>query len=152
MFVCFLRIPCITKNFPVRGSFAASHRFYEVLFSLSFVSSYFSISSLISSLCMLNCVQPFITPWTVAHYALLSMNFPDKNTGMGCHSSLTHWFSSSILFCFQAMFWDFSLISFFLFLFSLWLISSFRTLSSENMLKINSIHLNYLRFILCPSI
>ena len=30
-------------------------------------------------------VQLFATPWTVAHQAPLSMNFPGKNTGVGCH-------------------------------------------------------------------
>ena len=28
----------------------------------------------------------FGTPWTVAHQAPLSMNFPGKNTGVGCLS------------------------------------------------------------------
>ena len=36
-------------------------------------------------MCMLSHVQLFATPWTVAHKALLSMDFPDKNTGVGCH-------------------------------------------------------------------
>ena len=27
----------------------------------------------------------FVTPWTVALQAPLSMGFPGKNTGMGCH-------------------------------------------------------------------
>ena len=30
-------------------------------------------------------VQCFAPPWTVAHQALLSMGYPDKNTGMSCH-------------------------------------------------------------------
>ena len=30
-------------------------------------------------------VRPFVTPWTVAHQAPLSMGFPSKNTGVGCH-------------------------------------------------------------------
>ena len=33
----------------------------------------------------LSCVWLFVTPWTVAHQAPLSMGFPAKNTGMGCH-------------------------------------------------------------------
>ena len=33
-------------------------------------------------------VQLFVTPWTVAHQAPLSMEFPGKNTGMGSHSLL----------------------------------------------------------------
>ena len=32
-----------------------------------------------------NRVQLFVTPWTEAHQAPLSMDFPGKNTGMGCH-------------------------------------------------------------------
>ena len=40
---------CIPINFPVRTAFAASHRFWVVVFSLSFVSRYLVISSLISS-------------------------------------------------------------------------------------------------------
>ena len=30
-------------------------------------------------------VQLFVTPWTVAYQAPLSWDFPDKNTGVGCH-------------------------------------------------------------------
>ena len=30
------------------------------------------------------CVQLLVTPWAVAHQACL-WNFPDKNTGVGCH-------------------------------------------------------------------
>ena len=36
-------------------------------------------------LCMLNHVLLFVTPWTVAHQAPLSMGFSRKNTGVGCH-------------------------------------------------------------------
>ena len=31
------------------------------------------------------CVQLFVTLWTVAHQALWPLNFPGKNTGVGCH-------------------------------------------------------------------
>ena len=31
---------------------------------------------------MLTCVSNFLTPWTVAHQAPLSMGFPGKNTGV----------------------------------------------------------------------
>ena len=34
---------------------------------------------------LLSWVQLFVTPWTLAHQASLSMNSPGKNTGMGCH-------------------------------------------------------------------
>ena len=30
-------------------------------------------------------LDSFATPWTVAHQAPLSMGFPGKNTGLGCH-------------------------------------------------------------------
>ena len=30
----------------------------------------------------------FLTPWTVAHQAPLSMGFPRKNIGVGCHFPL----------------------------------------------------------------
>ena len=33
----------------------------------------------------LSCVQLFATPWTVAYQAPLSMGFPGKGTGVGCH-------------------------------------------------------------------
>ena len=36
-------------NFPLRMAFAASHRFWSVISSLSFAARYFLISSLISS-------------------------------------------------------------------------------------------------------
>ena len=48
-FSCFLRQDCIAINFPLRTAFATSHRFWIVVFSLSFVSRYFLIYSLISS-------------------------------------------------------------------------------------------------------
>ena len=38
--------------------------------------------------CALSCfngVCLFATPWTVAHQAPLSMDFPGKNNGVGCH-------------------------------------------------------------------
>ena len=35
---------------------------------------------------MLNLVQLFVTPWTVAQQAPLSMGFVGKNTGVSCHS------------------------------------------------------------------
>ena len=35
--------------------------------------------------CVLSHVQLFVTPWPVAHKAPLSMEFPGKNTGVGCH-------------------------------------------------------------------
>ena len=34
---------------------------------------------------LLSHVQLFLTPWSVAHQAHLSMGFPGKNTGVGCH-------------------------------------------------------------------
>ena len=35
-----------------------------------------------------NHVQVCVTLWTVAHQAPLSMEFPGKNTGVGCHALL----------------------------------------------------------------
>ena len=35
-----------------------------------------------------SCVQLFVTPWTVAHQAPLSMGFSSKNTGVSCHALL----------------------------------------------------------------
>ena len=46
---CILASTCIAINFPLRTAFAASHRFWIVVFFFSFVSRYFFISSLISS-------------------------------------------------------------------------------------------------------
>ena len=48
-FSYFLRWDWIAINFPLRTAFVASHRFWVVMFSLTFVSSYFLISSLIYS-------------------------------------------------------------------------------------------------------
>ena len=49
-FSCFLTQACIAINFPLRTAFASSHRFWIVVFSLSFVSRYFLISSMLSCL------------------------------------------------------------------------------------------------------
>ena len=48
-FSCFLRWDCIAINFPLRTAFTASHRFWVIVLSLSFVSIYLLISSSISS-------------------------------------------------------------------------------------------------------
>ena len=40
-------------------------------------------------------VQLLATPWTAAHQAPLSWDFPDKSTGVGCHHlSLSEFYSS----------------------------------------------------------
>ena len=41
-----------------------------------------------SKACVLSGVWLFMTPWTVALQAPLSMRFPSKNTGEGCHFRL----------------------------------------------------------------
>ena len=58
-FSCFLRWDCIAINFPLRTAFAASHRFWVIVFSLSFVSMYFFLVTryLISS----------VTHWLLSH-------------------------------------------------------------------------------------
>ena len=33
----------------------------------------------------LSCVRLFVTPWTVAHLAPPSWDFPGKSTGLSCH-------------------------------------------------------------------
>ena len=33
----------------------------------------------------LSCVRLFVSPWTIAYQASLSMGFPGKNIGVGCH-------------------------------------------------------------------
>ena len=38
----------------------------------------------------LSCVGLFTTPWTAAHQAPPSMDFPGKSTGGGCHCLLLH--------------------------------------------------------------
>ena len=48
-FSYFLRLTCIAENFPLRTSFVAPHRFWVLVLLLSFVSGYFLISILISS-------------------------------------------------------------------------------------------------------
>ena len=52
------------------------------------------------------CVQPLImsnslTPWTVAHQAPLSMGFPSKDTGGGCHFLLQCALYIRIWSCYQ---------------------------------------------------
>ena len=44
-FSCFLRWACFAISFPLRTAFAASHRFWSVVSSLSFAARYFLISS-----------------------------------------------------------------------------------------------------------
>ena len=53
------------------------------------------------SLCMcvqwLSHIRFFATQWTVAHQTPLSMNFPGKNTGIGCHFLLQGIFPTQLL-------------------------------------------------------
>ena len=42
----------------------------------------------------LNCVQLFLTPWTIACWTPLSMGFSSKNTEVGCHVLLQGIFST----------------------------------------------------------
>ena len=39
----------------------------------------------------LSCVRLLVTPWTAAHHAPPSMDFPGKSTGVGCHCLLLQW-------------------------------------------------------------
>ena len=65
---------------------------------------------------MLSRFSCVVTQWTVAHQAPLSMGFPGKNTGIGCHFLLQgicptqEWnprFLSRLLHCKQALYcWD----------------------------------------------
>ena len=41
-----------------------------------------------SSVQSLSCVRLFVTPWTAAYQTPLSMDFPGKSTGVGCHCLL----------------------------------------------------------------
>ena len=47
-----------------------------------------SLIFLANSMCVLSHVQLFVTLWTVAHEAPLSMHFLGKNAGVGCLSLL----------------------------------------------------------------
>ena len=47
--------------------------------------------------CMLSCVWLFVTLWTVACPAPLSMDSPGKNTGVGCHCLLQRIFPTQRL-------------------------------------------------------
>ena len=47
-FSCFLRWDCIAVNFPLRTAFAASHRFWIIMSSLTFISRYFLFVCLFS--------------------------------------------------------------------------------------------------------
>ena len=41
-----------------------------------------------------SCVQLYVTLWTIAHHAPLSMGFSSKITGVGCHALLQGIFST----------------------------------------------------------
>ena len=45
LFSCFLMYACIAMKFPLSTAFTVSHRFWVVVFSFSFVSMHFFISS-----------------------------------------------------------------------------------------------------------
>ena len=47
LFSCFLRYACVAMNLPLSTAFTVSHRFWVVVFSFSFISMHFFISSVI---------------------------------------------------------------------------------------------------------
>ena len=46
--------------------------------------------------CHFSCIQLFATLRTIAHQALLSIEFPSRTTGVGCHALLQGIFSSGL--------------------------------------------------------
>jgi len=41
---------------------------------------------------LLSCVRLLVTPWTTAHQAPPSIDFPGKSTGVVCHCLLRYWY------------------------------------------------------------
>ena len=82
------------------------------------MSQYFKIikrtvPGTISATCLhaqsLVCVRLLATPWTVACQVPLSMGFPGKNTGVGCHFLLqgifpTQGLNPGLLYCMQILY------------------------------------------------
>ena len=81
----------ITSYYTIDCSQACPTPHREQLWLLSPVSFFFKAALLppsvlwVSHSVVSNSLPP---PWTVAHQALLSMDFPGKNTGVGCHCLL----------------------------------------------------------------
>ena len=59
-----------------------------------FIVAIFLLLSYVWVFSSLSHVQLFVTPWTVARQAPLSMDFPGKNTGVGCHFFLQRIFQT----------------------------------------------------------
>ena len=55
--------------------------------TLNFIPSSFQITRIMCAY-SLSCAQLFVTPWTVARQAPLSMGFSRQNTGVSCHGLL----------------------------------------------------------------
>ena len=74
---------CLQHWFPWAGSFG-------VVSLSSFITSLAILLKAIPPVCisakLLNCVQLFATPWTVAHRFLCPWDSPVKNTGVSCHA------------------------------------------------------------------
>ena len=68
---------------PFTYVFLFSHIFSKRTLIVTF-RTFFSMHVCVLSL--FSHVQLFATPWTVAGQAPLSMEFPSKNAGVGCHS------------------------------------------------------------------
>ena len=60
---------------------------YICLITYTLASFFLMLHGIPSYICAqsLSCVRLFVTPWTVAHQAPLSMDFPGNSTGVGCH-------------------------------------------------------------------
>ena len=101
---CFLsfyhlsRLSCLSQRYCVISSLEKYAFSYQLLFPFVVFQS-------------LSCVQLFVTPWTVGRQAPLSLGFPGKNTGEGCHFLLQrifptqglnphhlHWQADSLFF------------------------------------------------------
>ena len=55
---------------------------YSASFTVQLSHLYMNVSMNVK---LLSHVRLFVTPWTVAHQAPLSMGFPGKSTGVDCH-------------------------------------------------------------------
>ena len=66
-----------------------SHYVCTLLSESAKTMTYATFLSLNSAACvcaqLLSHIQLFVAPWAVAHQVPLSMRFPSKNTGVGCH-------------------------------------------------------------------
>ena len=77
-----------SNNIYKQGDIKSAHNTFNIYDFVTGVGCHFLLQCMKVKVKSLSRVRPSATPWTAAFQAPLSMGFPGKSTGVGCHCLL----------------------------------------------------------------